>query len=135
MTENQRLKMIRKFLRETQADFGASLGLTQAGYSDIERGKNKVSGKIKILLQKEHNINISWLETGVGEMFATTIEDYDVDSDKIANDQKLFERLQSEIEMLQSEVKRLSAENSSCNELLRSKNLIIQSLESKINEE
>lgn len=134
MTENQRLKIIRKFLKETQADFGASLGLTQAGYSDIERGKNNVSGKIKILLRREHSINLSWLATGEGEMFITTIEDSEMDSDKLGSEQHFFERLQSEIDRLQKEVTRLSAENSTYSELVRSKNLIIENLESRINQ-
>ena len=134
MTENQRLKIIRKFLKETQEDFGASLGLTQAGYSDIERGKNSVSGKIKILLKREHNINLSWLETGEGEMFAAIIEDSEMDSDKLGSEQYLFERLQSEIERLQNEVKRLTAENSLYSELVRSKNLIIEKLETRVNQ-
>ncbi len=134
MTENQRLKIFRKFLKETQTDFGTSLGLTQAGYSDIERGKNNVSGKIKILLKKEHNINIRWLETGEGEMFAATIEDIEMDSDKLGSDQNFFERLQSEIERLQNEVNRLASENSLCHELVKSKNLIIENLESRINQ-
>ncbi|MCM0059548.1 MAG: helix-turn-helix transcriptional regulator [Algoriphagus sp.] len=126
--------MIRKFLKETQEDFGASLGLTQAGYSDIERGKNSVSGKIKILLKREHNINLRWLETGEGEMFTATIEDSEMDSDKLGSEQHFFERLQSEIERLQNEIKRLSAENSSFSELVKSKNLIIENLESRINQ-
>lgn len=133
MTENQRLKIIRKFLKETQEDFGASLGLTQAGYSDIERGKNSVSGKIKILLKREHNINLSWLETGEGEMFAAIIEDNEMDSDKLGSEQILFERLQSEIDRLQNELKRLTAENSKFSELVRSKNMIIDHLESRGN--
>ncbi|WP_144605550.1 helix-turn-helix domain-containing protein [Algoriphagus algorifonticola] len=134
MTENQRLKIIRKFLKETQEDFGPSLGLTQAGYSDIERGKNSVSGRIKILLKREHNINLRWLETGEGKMFTATIEDREMDSDKLGSEQHFFERLQSEIERLQNEVKRLSAENNSYCELVRSKNLIIENLESRINQ-
>ncbi len=86
MTENQRLKIIRKFLKVTQIDFGASLGLTQAGYSDLERGKNRISGKIKILLKNEHNINLRWLKTGEGEIFVATIEDRGFESEEFANE-------------------------------------------------
>lgn len=131
MTENQRLKIVRKFLKVTQIDFGASLGLTQAGYSDIERGKNNISGKIKILLKKEHNINLNWLVTGEGEMFVATIEDNGSESDKLAMEQNLFERLQSEIDRLHREINRLTAEKNLCSEQVRSKNLIIENLEAQ----
>lgn len=129
MTENQRLKIFRKFLKATQEDFGSSLGLTQAGYSDIERGKNSVSGKIKILLKREHNLNLKWLETGEGEMFAVVIEDYELDADKVGNDQVFFERLQSEIERLQMEINRLTKENAKYIELVNSMNQFRESLE------
>ena len=67
-------------------------------------------------------------------MFATTIEDIEMDSDKLGSDQNFFERLQSEIERLQNEVNRLTSENSLCNEMVKSKNLIIENLESRINQ-
>ncbi len=132
MTENQRLKIIRKFLKVTQVDFGSSIGLTQAGYSDIERGKNSVSGKIKILLRREHNINLNWLKTGEGEMFAVAIEENGVDSNQFANEKNLIENLQIEIDRLQNEIKSLTAENNLCTDLVKSKNLIIENLESQI---
>lgn len=131
MTENQRLKIVRKFLKVTQIDFGASLGLTQAGYSDIERGKNNISRKVKILLKKEHNINLSWLATGVGEMFVATIEENGSESNQLANEQNLFERLQLEIDRLHQEINRLTAEKNLCSEQVRSKNLIIENLEAQ----
>ena len=106
MTENQRLKFVRKSLKETQVNFGASLGLTQAGYSDIERGKNSVSGKIKILLQRVHNLNLNWLKTGEGEMFTATIEENDFDSEQLASYQKHFEKLQLKIESLEAQLGR-----------------------------
>jgi transcriptional regulator with XRE-family HTH domain len=133
MTENQRLKIIRKFLKVTQVDFGASLGLTQAGYSDIETGRNNISRKIKIILKKEHNINLRWLETGEGEMFAVTIEDNEFDSDEFTQERNLIEKLQLEIDRLQKEVKQLKAENNLYSELIKSKDRIIENLESHIN--
>lgn len=132
LTENQRLKIIRKFLKLTQEAFSASLGLTQSGYSDIERGKNGISGKIKLLLKREHNINISWLETEEGEMFATSIEDNEFDPDLLADERELLENFKAEIDRLQKEVKRLTAENNLYNELVKSKDRIIESLEAQI---
>ncbi|MBN7817679.1 helix-turn-helix domain-containing protein [Algoriphagus pacificus] len=105
MTENQRLKIVRKFLNRTQVDFASSIGLTQAGYSDIERGKNNVSGKIKILLKREHDVNISWLETGDGEMFLPMSE-----KQKTEEQAEIY-KLKLEIERLEKENNRLISEN------------------------
>tara|TARA_R110002124_G_scaffold121667_4_gene280015 strand:- start:1619 stop:2032 length:414 start_codon:yes stop_codon:yes gene_type:complete len=131
-SENQRLKLIRKFLKLKQEDFGATLGLTQGGYSDIERGKNNVSGKIKIFLKNQHNINIHWLETGLGEMFATSIEEDDFDMDDFSEENDLNEKLKIEIEKLKNDISRLEAENKLYAELVKSKDKIIQSLDSQI---
>ncbi|WP_339867115.1 helix-turn-helix transcriptional regulator [uncultured Algoriphagus sp.] len=104
MTENQRLKIVRKFLSKTQVEFASSIGLTQAGYSDIERGKNNVSGKIKILLKREHNVNITWLESGEGEMFTQ------VDEIHSQSDHTVISNLKLEIDRLQKEINHLSTE-------------------------
>ncbi|WP_339751174.1 helix-turn-helix transcriptional regulator [Algoriphagus aquimarinus] len=104
MTENQRLKIVRKFLSKTQVEFASSIGLTQAGYSDIERGKNNISGKIKILLKREHHVNITWLESGEGEMFMP------VDEIHSPSDPTLIANLKLEIDRLQKEINHLSTE-------------------------
>ncbi|WP_439490514.1 helix-turn-helix domain-containing protein [Algoriphagus sp.] len=114
MTENQQLKIIRKFLGMTQVDFGASIGLTQAGYSDIERGKNNVSGKIKIMLKQVHKVNLAWLESGEGEMIDSIITNEEWSPERFADDQKQIENLKLEID-------RLNAENKFYRELLDSK--------------
>lgn len=127
MTENQRLKIVRKFLNKTQVDFATSIGLTQAGYSDIERGKNNVSGKIKILLKREHQVNISWLETGDGDMFLPISESQD------PREQQLILELQSEIEKLQKEVNQLASENNQYREQADSMNQLIEKLKAELN--
>lgn len=127
MTENQRLKIVRKFLKRTQVDFASSIGLTQAGYSDIERGKNNVSGKIKILLKREHQVNVDWLESGDGEMFTP------IDESQNPEDMKLIISLQSEIERLQIEIDKLAAENNQYREQSESMNQIIEKLKSQLN--
>lgn len=68
MTENQRLKVIRGYLAFTQSQLAERVGLKQGSYADVERGKVKVSGDIKRKLEKEFSINVTWLETGVGNM-------------------------------------------------------------------
>ncbi|SFT71638.1 DNA-binding transcriptional regulator, XRE-family HTH domain [Algoriphagus locisalis] len=124
MTENQRLKIIRKFLGMTQVDFGTSIGLTQAGYSDIERGKNNVSGKIKIMLKQVHQVNLAWLESGEGEMIDTIIPNEKWSPERFADDQKQIENLKLEID-------RLNAENKLYRDLLDSKLKMIATLEER----
>lgn len=132
LTENQRLKIIRKSLKLKQEAFGSSLGLSQAGYSDIERGKNNISGKVKILLKKEHNINLNWLEKGQGEMFIANIEDDEFDPEKFSEEKDLIEKFKAENDKLKKEVFRLTSENQLYLELVKSKDKIIESLEARI---
>jgi phage repressor protein C with HTH and peptisase S24 domain len=71
MTANIRLKIIREDLRMTQKQMSEKLGMTQGGYSDVERGKDDigVSREIKYRLENNLNVNTGWLETGEGDMF------------------------------------------------------------------
>ena len=127
MTENQRLKIVRRFLDKTQVEFASSIGLTQAGYSDIERGKNNVSGKIKILLKREHRVNVSWLESGEGEMFLSAGENQN------SEEQTLITNFQLEIQRLQKEINQLAAENNQFREQADSMNQIIEKLKTDLN--
>jgi transcriptional regulator with XRE-family HTH domain len=127
MTENQRLKIVRRFLDKTQVEFASSIGLTQAGYSDIERGKNNVSGKIKILLKREHRVNVSWLESGEGDMFLPTTENQN------SQEHTLIANFQMEIQRLQKEINQLAAENNQFREQADSMNQIIEKLKAELN--
>jgi transcriptional regulator with XRE-family HTH domain len=69
VTENERLKIFRHSLKQTQFKFGEVANIKQGSYADIERGKVKVSTDLKLALSKEFSLNIEWLETGKGEMF------------------------------------------------------------------
>lgn len=112
---------------KTQVEFASSIGLTQAGYSDIERGKNNVSGKIKILLKREHNVNVSWLESGEGEMFLPTGENQN------SEEQTLITNFQLEIQRLQKEINQLAAENNQFRAQAESMNQIIEKLKAQVN--
>lgn len=67
--EIMRLKQVREALELNQGEFAETLGLKQGSYSDIERGKNGVSGSVKQLLFSVHNVNSTWFESGQGNMF------------------------------------------------------------------
>jgi len=136
VTENQRLKIFRKSVNLNQKEFGESLGLTQGGYSDIERGKNGVTNRIKIFLHQFHNLNIHWLETGEGDMLSATIDDLAKNFVGFGKEGNLSqvekENLLREIEKQKSENFRLNAELDLYKELCTSKDKIIEGLENQV---
>jgi len=72
LTENWRLKEIRKNLGFTQKEFADSLGLKQGSYSDIERGKVGISGVLLKFLITKYRVNPLWLYEGTGGKFLDT---------------------------------------------------------------
>ncbi|KEQ29844.1 hypothetical protein N180_20925 [Pedobacter antarcticus 4BY] len=99
-----RLREYRKDSGKTQGKFGESLGLTQGGYSDLERGKNNLTARIKYMLEEIYNINIDYLETGQGERYRP-IESEELapgdDAEKFYRDQnqRIIFQLQKELEL------------------------------------
>lgn len=69
LTENWRLKEIRKSLGFTQKQFADSLRLKQGSYSDIERGKVGISGVLLKFLITKYRVNPLWLYEGTGDKF------------------------------------------------------------------
>jgi len=130
MTDSQRLKIIRKTLKLNQEQFGYSLGLTQGGYSDIERGKNSVSSRIKLKLKNVYSINLHWLETGIGEMFAVDIVEENNENEIFENDQ--LEHLKDEIEKLKNENLRMKTEIRLYIEICSAKDKTIEILEKQL---
>lgn len=82
MTENQRIKEIRKILDYTQEELASRLGVKHSTISRIERGTLAVSKRIKITLEARENINIEWLEKGSGDIFLEDSKTYG-ESDRI----------------------------------------------------
>ncbi len=66
---DNRVKLIRKKLNISQADFGNKLGITGAGISKIENGKRNLTEQMLRMICKEFNINEKWLRSGEGEVF------------------------------------------------------------------
>ncbi|MET3114597.1 transcriptional regulator with XRE-family HTH domain [Pedobacter sp. CG_S7] len=130
MSEIVQLKKIRKALGLNQNDFANSIGLTQGGYSDIERGKNGISGTVKKMLILVHHINITFLD-GKGEMFyiemPTDETELSISSTPMGSDTK-----DSTIALLQADIDRLKAERDLYIELLNSKDKTIESLEKQL---
>ena len=75
MTENERVKEIRKANKLSMEKFGESLGVSGAAISMIESGERNVSTQIEMLICSKYDINETWLRTGEGEMKAEQPED------------------------------------------------------------
>ena len=74
MSENERLKEIRKLLEFTQREFSDALDIKQGSYSDVERGKAGISAVLLKNLIRRFRINPLWLCEGEGEMFIDKID-------------------------------------------------------------
>lgn len=69
MSENERLKEIRKTLDLTQREFSEALDIKQGSYSDVERGKAGISAILLKNLIRRFRVNPLWICEGEGEIF------------------------------------------------------------------
>lgn len=75
MTQNERVKEIRKTLGLTLEKFGDRLGLKKNAISQIETGKNSLTEQNAKAICREFGVDYIWLTTGDGEMFVETDDD------------------------------------------------------------
>lgn len=78
MTENERIKDLRKALGLTQERFGERVGLKKSAISQIESGVNGVTDQLRLAVFREFNVNEDWLSTGEGSMFVELDEDEEI---------------------------------------------------------
>lgn len=69
MIIRDKIKIIRKSLGLTQAEFAQPLGVSGGQISAIELGRSKPSDTLTNFLRRHYNINDTWWDTGEGEMF------------------------------------------------------------------
>lgn len=75
MTENERVKQVRKSLGLTLEEFAEPLGVGKTAISKIENGLSNVTQQMELSICREYNINETWLRTGEREMKAEPPED------------------------------------------------------------
>lgn len=94
MTENERVKEVRKSLGLTQEKFGERVGLKKSAISQIESGVNGVTDQLRLAVFREFNVNEDWLRTGEGSMFSEPDEDEEITKflGDILSDQPDFRR-------------------------------------------
>lgn len=76
MTQNERIKEVRKSLGLTLENFGERIGLKKSAVSLIENGKNSVTDANVKAICREFGVDYIWLTTGYGEMFVDTDDDF-----------------------------------------------------------
>ena len=78
MTENERVKQLRKARGLTLEKFGERLGVGKSAISDIERGRNSVTDQMRRSICREFGVREEWLRDGTGEMEDST-DTFDLD--------------------------------------------------------
>lgn len=76
MTQNERVKEVRKTLGLTLEKFGDRLGIKKAAVSKIEKGENSLTDANIKAICREFSVDYMWLTTGEGEMFVETDDDF-----------------------------------------------------------
>lgn len=76
MTQNERVKEIRKTLGLTLEKFGERIGVTRGSMSNIENGNRNLTGQMTKSICREFSVDYMWLTTGEGEMFIDTDDDF-----------------------------------------------------------
>ena len=76
MTQNERVKEVRKSLGLTLEKFGERIGVTRGSMSNIENGNRNLTKQMTKSICREFGVDYIWLTTGEGEMFVDTDDDF-----------------------------------------------------------
>ena len=76
MTQNERVKEVRKTLGLTLEKFGERIGVTRGSMSNIENGNRNLTEQMTKSICREFSVDYMWLTTGEGEMFIDTDDDF-----------------------------------------------------------
>lgn len=76
MTQNERVKEIRKSLGLTLEKFGERIGVTGGSMSNIENGNRNLTEQMTKSICREFSVDYMWLTTGEGEMFIDSDDDF-----------------------------------------------------------
>ena len=76
MTQNERVKEVRKALGLTLEKFGERICVTRGSMSNIENGNRNLTEQMTKSICREFSVDYIWLTTGEGEMFIDTDDDF-----------------------------------------------------------
>lgn len=86
---NDRVKKLRKnILKMSMEAFGKKIGLSKAGISSFEAGKNGISEMAILAICREYGVREEWLRDGTGDIFVqkSAEEELNTLADKIMTD-------------------------------------------------
>ena len=61
MTENEKIKMVRKYFSMTMESFGERVGLKKSAISLMESGRSSVSNSLRTSVCREFGVSMDWL--------------------------------------------------------------------------
>ena len=64
MTENERVRIIRKDKNLTMEEFGKRLGVSKVAISNIENGNRNVTNQMRQSIINQFDVNETWFRTG-----------------------------------------------------------------------
>ncbi len=76
MTQNERVKEVRKSLNLTLEKFGERVGVGKTAISNIEKGNRNLTEQMTKSICREFGVDYIWLTTGEGEMFVDSDDDF-----------------------------------------------------------
>lgn len=92
MTQNERVKEIRKSLGLTLEKFGERVGVTKQTMSRIENGVNNLTEQMTKSICREFGVDYIYLTTGDGEMFVESDDDIMESIDRIMMGENEFHK-------------------------------------------
>lgn len=75
MTIGGRIRLLRKDLNLTQAEFAKKIGLKQASIGLLENGSRNITERNVLSICEAFSVNEEWLRTGNGQMYRSLITD------------------------------------------------------------
>lgn len=92
MTQNERMKEVRKSLGLTLDKFGERIGLKKSALSAIENGRNALTEQNVKSICREFGVDYIWFTTGEGEMFVESDDDIMESIDRIMMGENEFHK-------------------------------------------